>query len=202
MAEKRAQAKQINYWKWAFAILLALVIATVLFIGHKLTTPSVDQTRISQQTKQVDKNVDLDVSMNKQQLSAMINYYLRKSQKKSKIKYRFILDKSAILMGTTKVLGSNVSFTLYAKPSLDAKGNIVLDAKSVSVGSLNVPANFVLRYVKNNYDLGKFATIDYKKSRIILNLAQVSAKQGIKVNGQKFDLKQNKFLFNVALPLK
>ena len=95
VAEKRAQAKQINYWKWAFAILLALVIATVLFIGHKLTTPSVDQTRISQQTKKVDKNVDLDVSMNKQQLSAMINYYLRKSQKKSKIKYRFILDKSA-----------------------------------------------------------------------------------------------------------
>ena len=91
---------------------------------------------------------------------------------------------------------------MYAKPSLDAKGNIVLDAKSVSVGSLNVPANFVLRYVKNNYDLGKFATIDYKKSRIILNLAQVSAKQGIKVNGQKFDLKQNEFLFNVALPLK
>ena len=201
----RKQAKQKttpNYWKWAFATLLAFVIAFFLFITYKVTTPSVDQTNIDQQTSKLAKSANLDVAMNKEQLGAMINYYLNKSQKHSKIKYRFVLNKSAILMGTTKILGANVSFTLYAKPSLNQAGNIVLDTKSVSVGSLNVPAAFVLRYVKNNYDLGKFASINPKKSTITLNLAQVSAKQGIKVQGQKFDLTNNQFVFKVALPLK
>ncbi|MCP0886150.1 YpmS family protein [Ligilactobacillus sp. WILCCON 0076] len=199
---KKKSEKPINYWKWAFAILLALICSIVLFIGYKVFTPSVDQSRIISQTKTIKKSADIDVSVDKKQLTAGINYYLKQNQKKSNIKYRFLLDKSAILMGTTKILGQSVSFTLYSTPKLNKRGNIVLHAKSVSVGSLNAPASFVLRYVQNNYDLGKFATVNYKKSTITLNLVQVTKKQGIKVKGETFNLNSNKFLFKVSVPLK
>ena len=114
--------KPANPWKWAFAILLGLVIAFFMFVFVKVTTPSVDQNRIVEKTEaSADKYADLSVSMNKDQLEAAINYYLKKNQTKNSIRYRFLLDKSAILMGTTRILGAKVSFTLYTKHRFDCQ---------------------------------------------------------------------------------
>lgn len=193
--------KPANPWKWAFAILLGLVIAFFMFVFVKVTTPSVDQNRIVEKTEaSADKYADLSVSMNKDQLEAAINYYLKKSNQKFD-QVSFLLDKSAILMGTTKILGAKVSFTLYTKPALDSDGNIVLNAKSVAIGSLNAPPSFVLGYVKNNYDLGRWAKIDSKRSKITLDLNQLTKKQGIKVRGESLNLQTDDIRFNVSIPL-
>lgn len=194
--------KQSDPWKWAFAILLGLVLGFIVFVWFKVTTPSSDQKQIATQTTQKQgQYANVNVVLNKEQLSAAVNYYLQQNQKKGAIKYRFVLDKSAILMGTTKILGKDVSFTLYATPQLDDSGNLVLKTKSVAIGSLNAPPSFVLGYIKNNYDLGKWAKINASKATITLDLNQLTKKQGIKIQGEKFDLKQDDLQFKVAFPL-
>ena len=194
--------KQSDPWKWAFAILLGLVLGFIVFVWFQVTTPSSDQKQIATQTTQKQgQYANVNVVLNKEQLSAAVNYYLQQNQKKGAIKYRFVLDKSAILMGTTKILGKDVSFTLYATPQLDASGNLVLKTKSVAIGSLNAPPSFVLGYIKNNYDLGKWAKINASKATITLDLNQLTKKQGIKIQGEKFDLKQDDLQFKVAFPL-
>lgn len=191
-----------NPWKWAFAILLGLVLGFIVFVWFQVTTPSSDQKQIATQTTQKQgQYANVNVVLNKEQLSAAVNYYLQQNQKKGAIKYRFVLDKSAILMGTTKILGKDVSFTLYATPQLDDSGNLELKTKSVAIGSLNAPPSFVLGYIKNNYDLGKWAKIDASKATITLDLNQLTKKQGIKIQGEKFDLKQDDLQFKVAFPL-
>ena len=194
--------KQSDPWKWAFAILLGLVLGFIVFVWFQVTTPSSDQKQIATQTTQKQgQYANVNVVLNKEQLSAAVNYYLQQNQKKGAIKYRFVLDKSAILMGTTKILGKDVSFTLYATPQLDDSGNLVLKTKSVAIGSLNAPPSFVLGYIKNNYDLGKWAKINASKATITLDLNQLTKKQGIKIQGEKFDLKQDDIQFKVAFPL-
>jgi len=191
-----------NPWKWAFAILLGLVLGFIVFVWFQVTTPSSDQKQIATQTIQKQgQYANVNVVLNKEQLSAAVNYYLQQNQKKGAIKYRFVLDKSAILMGTTKILGKDVSFTLYATPQLDDSGNLELKTKSVAIGSLNAPPSFVLGYIKNNYDLGKWAKINASKATITLDLNQLTKKQGIKIQGEKFDLKQDDLQFKVAFPL-
>lgn len=193
---------QKNPWKWAFAILLGLVLGFIVFVWFQVTTPSSDQKQIATQTTQKQgQYANVNVVLNKEQLSAAVNYYLQQNQKKGAIKYRFVLDKSAILMGTTKILGKDVSFTLYATPQLDDSGNLELKTKSVAIGSLNAPPSFVLGYIKNNYDLGKWAKINASKATITLDLNQLTKKQGIKIQGEKFDLKQDDLQFKVAFPL-
>ena len=194
--------KQSDPWKWAFAILLGLVLGFIVFVWFQVTTPSSDQKQIATQTTQKQgQYANVNVVLNKEQLSAAVNYYLQQNQKKGAIKYRFVLDKSAILMGTTKILGKDVSFTLYATPQLDDSGNLVLKTKSVAIGSLNAPPSFVLGYIKNNYDLGKWAKINASKATITLDLNKLTKKQGIKIQGEKFDLKQDDLQFKVAFPL-
>ena len=201
-SQNKQPKRQLNPWKWAFITLLALVIASGAFVWLKVSTPSVDQVQLKNSAKNTTKQTaDVDVSMNKEQLNAAINYYLSKKEKNN-IKYRFLLDKSAILMGTTKILGKDVSFTLYTQPGLDKQGNILLKAKSVAIGSLNAPPSFILGYIKSNYDLGKGVIINQKKATITLDLNTLVEKQGVKVKGQELNLEQNKFLFKVSIPLE
>lgn len=201
MVQKETHKK--NYWKWAFAVLLALNIAGGIFITSKIMTPTVEQTELPKQQITQKKYSEIDVSANKSQLVAAINYYLRKNSQKTGVQYHFALHKkAAILIGTTKVLGEKVSFTLYTKPYLDKRGNIALKAQSVAIGSLNAPPAFILKYVKNNYDLGKWATIDDKKERITLNMNSLTNKNKIKIKGEKLDLQHNDIRFKVQIPLE
>ena len=119
--------REFNPWKWAFTILLVAVLSFAVFITLKVTVPSTQQENETQVVKVASKDYSkVNVTMNEQNFSAAINYLLRNVEKGSGIKYRFILNKSAVLMGTTSVLGKKITFSVYAKPSLDSNGNIKL----------------------------------------------------------------------------
>lgn len=156
---------------------------------------------VTQTNSKATKRTNLSVEMNKDQLNGTINYYLKSIQKGQSIKYRFLVDKSAILMGTTKVLGQDVSFTLYSDPIVTSSGDIVLKAKSVAVGALPVPKKFIMNYVKKAYDLPSWITIDSKNQTIVLNLKKLDIENGIQASATKIDLKTNVFKFNVSIPL-
>lgn len=72
----------------------------------------------------------------------------------------------------------------------------------MAIGSLNAPPAFILKYVKNNYDLGKWATIDDKKELITLNMNSLTNKNKIKIKGEKLDLQHNDIRFKVQIPLE
>ncbi|CAM2813909.1 YpmS family protein [Dellaglioa algida] len=194
--------KNINAWKIAFIVLLSLLIGTVLYLSIGAMSQSKDQKALVTQTNsKATKRTNLSVEMNKDQLNGTINYYLKSIQKGQSIKYRFLVDKSAILMGTTKVLGQDVSFTLYSDPIVTSSGDIVLKAKSVAVGALPVPKKFIMNYVKKAYDLPSWITIDSKNQTIVLNLKKLDIENGIQASATKIDLKTNVFKFNVSIPL-
>ena len=142
------------------------------------------------------------MTMNEQNFSAAINYLLRNVEKGSGIKYRFILNKSAVLMGTTSVLGKKITFLVYAKPSLDSNGNIKLKIKSVGVGSLNAPPAFILSYIKKNYDLKGIVAINSAQKVITLRLDKLTAKDGLRIKANKMDLDNNQIDFSVLIPNK
>lgn len=194
--------KNINAWKIAFIVLLSLLIGTALYLSIGAMSQSKDQKALITQTNSKStKRTNLSVEMNKDQLNGTINYYLKSIQKGQSIKYRFLVDKSAILMGTTKVLGQDVSFTLYSDPIVTSSGDIVLKAKSVAVGALPVPKKFIMNYVKKAYDLPSWITIDSKNQTIVLNLKKLDIENGIQASATKIDLKTNIFKFNVSIPL-
>lgn len=193
---------KINYWKWAFVVLAAIILGTSLFVYKQVTTQSVQQKEVVKKTAKTGKYTTINVQMNRKQLNGTINYYLKKQQQNN-IKYRFFVSKSvAIMMGTTQILGQSVSFSLYTTPKVTEDGNIVLLAKGVGIGSLNAPPSFILNYVKKNYKLNKGITIDTKNDRIGLNLNKFATAKGISIKAKKLDLKNNSFRFNLSIPLK
>ncbi|KRM96328.1 hypothetical protein FC19_GL000615 [Liquorilactobacillus aquaticus DSM 21051] len=197
------QKKKVNIWKWAFIVLAAFLVGCTLFVFKQATKQNTVQRDVVTATKNSSSNhTSINVSMNKKQLNGTINYYLKQQQKGQKIKYRFYVGDAAILMGTTKILGQNVSFSLYTMPTVTKDGNIRLHAESVAIGSLSAPTSFILNYVRNNYNLGSGITINSKQKTITLNLSKMTNKQKITVRAQKIDLKNDDFRFKVDVPLE
>lgn len=198
---KEQMKKSINGWKIAFTVLLAFVIAVVGFTYYKITTPSVAQTTMQKQSA-THNHVDIDVTLNKKQLSALINNYLAEQSRKTGMEYHFAIERDAILTGTTKILGENVSFTLKAQPEIDGQGNIVLKTQTLGVGLLPLPQSLVLKYIKNNYDLGPDVKINTQKGAITLLLSQMKTKNGFYVQATKIDVPHNQFKFQLAVPVE
>lgn len=200
-SDKPKKEPRINPWKWAFTALLICVLSFVIFITLKITVPSVSQSNeISYESQTNRRYSTVPITMSERSFSAAINYLLRESEKGSGIHYRFILKKSAILMGTTHILGKKVTFSLYAKPLLDSDGNIVLKIKSVGIGSLNAPPAFILNYVKKNYDLKGIVAIYPSHERVILRLNRLSGKGGLRLKATKIDLNHNQVDFSILIP--
>ncbi|MDV7756895.1 YpmS family protein [Liquorilactobacillus mali] len=201
--KKIKKKAKINYWKWAFVVLTALVLGTALFVYKQVTTQSVEQKEVTAKTAKTGKYTTINVEMNRKQLNGTINYYLKKQQQKNNIKYRFyVSDSAAIMVGTTQILGQNVSFSLYTTPKVTKDGNIVLLAKGVGIGSLNAPPSFILNYVKKHYKLNKGITIDAKHDKIGLNLNKFATARGISIKAKTINLKNNDFHFTLSIPLK
>lgn len=197
--EQVSPKRTINYWKYSFIVLLALVIGTLGFIAYNVSAP---QTKQVQTEKMIKADSTFDIQMHKKQINSVVAYYLENHLENSKVKYNFTLDQQAILSGQFKFLGFPVEFNLFFKPYVLENGDIQLRAKQLAVGQLKVPMSFVFNYIQRQYKFPKWVVLNAHKSRITLRLNEFKLANGMQVKARHIDLKNDKIDLSVYVPLK
>lgn len=192
--------KKTNYWKWAFIILVLLIIVTCGTILVKATAPA-PQAEMTQTTKA--NNSSLVVELNRKQVNALSANYLDNYLKDNKIKYNFMVgDKYATLVGDTKFLGAKVRFAINFIPERTSQGNVLLRAKGLSVGRLNIPIKFVMGYIAKNYKIPKWVSINAQKKTVLLDLNRYSKHHQLKYSAQEINMESGQFKFLITVPAK
>lgn len=192
--------KKTNYWKWAFIILVLLIIVTCGTILVKATAPA-PQAEMTQTTKA--NNSSLVVELNRKQVNALSANYLDNYLKDNKIKYNFMVgDKYATLVGDTKFLGAKVRFAINFIPERTSQGNVLLLAKGLSVGRLNIPIKFVMGYIAKNYKIPKWVSINAQKKTVLLDLNRYSKHHQLKYSAQEINMESGQFKFLITVPAK
>lgn len=192
--------KKTNYWKWAFIILVLLIIVTCGTILVKATAPA-PQAEMTQTTKA--NNSSLVVELNRKQVNALSANYLDNYLKDNKIKYNFMVgDKYATLVGDTKFLGAKVRFAINFIPERTSQGNVLLLAKGLSVGRLNIPIKFVMGYIAKNYKIPKWVSINAQKKTVLLDLNRYSKRRQLKYSAQEINMESGQFKFLITVPAK
>ena len=197
--EQVSPKRTINYWKYSFIVLLALVIGTLGFIAYNVSAP---QTKQVQTEKMIKADSTFDIQMHKKQINSVVAYYLENYLENSKVKYNFTLDQQAILSGQFKFLGFPVEFNRFFKPYVLENGDIQLRAKQLAVGQLKVPMSFVFNYIQRQYKFPKWVVLNAHKSRITLRLNEFKLANGMQVKARHIDLKNDKIDLSVYVPLK
>lgn len=190
--------RPVNRWKWAFTVLLAVIVLATGIVINRVTAPA--------QTPAVTRKADIGdtsmtVELNRHQVNALAANYLNRFLRGQQVKYTFIVGQQyATLAGDTKFLGAKIRFALNFIPERQKNGNVLLRAKGLSIGRLNLPVKIVMGYIAKNYNVPKWVKIDAKKKTILLDLNQYSAKRSLKYSAQEINMAQGRFKFLITVP--
>ena len=108
--------------------------------------------------------------------------------------------KYATLIGDTKFMGVKIRFAINFIPQMTKEGNILLKAKGLSVGQLNIPLKFVMGYIAKNYNIPKWVSIDAKNKTILLDLNRYSKHRSLKYSAEEINMEDGRFRFLITVP--
>ncbi|OTP12136.1 hypothetical protein A5844_000352 [Enterococcus sp. 10A9_DIV0425] len=192
--------KKINFWKYAFLILLGLMVGVSVFLGSRIfANREPNLPEVPPITERQGEPV-LTINTNKEKVNQMISFFLTDLQKDQDIKYKFYLENEAMLNGTFEVLGFPIDFYLYFDPYVMENGNVQLKAKSLSIGTLSLPIKDVMNMIKRNYKLPDWIEINTDDLTIMLRLDQFRMQNGMYIKANKIDLVNDDIRFSIYLP--
>lgn len=190
--------KHFNIWKWAFFVLLAAIVVSGAVVVHKAAAPA-PAPEVSRPA--TVSNTSLTVVLNRKQVNALSANYLNKFLKGQQVKYHFMVGKKyATLVGDTKFMGVKVRFAINFIPQMTKQGNILLKAKGLSVGQLNIPLRFVMGYIAKNYNIPKWVSINAKKKTVLLDLNRYSKHRSLKYSAKEINMADGRFRFLITVP--
>lgn len=190
--------KSFNGWKWAFFVLLAAIIIGGAVVVHKAAAPA-PAPEVSRPVQATDTS--LTVALNRKQVNALSANYLNQFLKGERVKYHFIVGvKYATLIGDTNFMGVKIRFAINFIPQMTKEGNILLKAKGLSVGQLNIPLKFVMGYIAKNYNIPKWVSIDAKNKTILLDLNRYSKHRSLKYSAEEINMEDGRFRFLITVP--
>lgn len=188
-----------NRWKTAFFALLvflaALTVALFVAFQHYLPAPKKTDFAIEDELNS-DKPI-FTVSTNKQQLQALVNEKLTASNEKENVRYKIEMKDELAVKGAVVFLGNDISFSMTLHPKVTTSGNIILEEKSIRLGSFNLPVSRVLQYIKKSGQLPDWVTILPKKEEIHVALDDIQIENQFYLQAEQFDLEENDMTFSI-----
>lgn len=190
-----------NKWKRGFLLLLGIDLLIVLILSIMIFSPSAEQEKI-QLKKPNGNNVSFEVKSNKADLNRLINQYIKKEAADSPIDYQIHLRDEVELYGILPFFSQQLNMKLTFEPEALANGDLVLKQKSISIGSLNLPVSYVLKYISENYKLPKGVDIRPDDKLVYINMQQLKLKSDMKIKANKFNLKKDDIAFTILVPVE
>lgn len=197
---KLLEKKQVNRWKVAFLVFLAVVIGSGVFLGSRLFADREINYQKSPEIVQRDGEPVLSVNANKKQVNQLIDFYLDDFQKGQEVKYDFVLENEAMLSGEFSVLGFPMKFYLYFDPYVMENGNVQLRAKSMSIGTFGLPMEEVMRITKRSFKFPEWIEMDPDEKTVMVRLDQFRMQNGLFIRANKINLVDDEIQASLYLP--
>lgn len=196
--EKKEIKEPVNLWKWAFLILVAILLGTGIWFIQQLQP--VRYGEVNETVVNTEDFMTFSVSAQKEEVTQLINQYIDEEVKGNNVNYEVLIDESFQLAGSFEVFGFEVPFNLYMDPFVTDNGNIQLKAKQLSLGQLNLPISFVMNQLGSQLSMPDWVVIDGETETITLNLNDFQLENGMFFSAERIDLVENELLVNVHIP--
>ncbi|WP_307477391.1 YpmS family protein [Cytobacillus purgationiresistens] len=188
-------------WKHLFFILLGAVVSVVLILIIMMSIPPKDDQYRGTSLDESDY-APFNISTNKHDLNLLINHYLEEEILEGAMDYKVLLDEEVDLYGTLPIFSQNLQLKLSFESMAMENGDIVLQQKGISVGQMDLPISFVMKLIKDNYNIPDWVVIQPNEERIYVALTEMELKSDVKVKVDQFDLKNDEIQFTLLVPVK
>ncbi|MFB6466115.1 YpmS family protein [Cytobacillus sp. Hz8] len=188
-----------NLWKKLFFTLFGINLAILLFLLIMIFLPP--DTNHVEKGKQTNENlVTFPVETNKEDLNKIINYYIAKNDSKGAIDYKVYLKDDVELYGAITFFGENLQLKLTFVPEALDNGDLLLKQKEISIGQLNLPVSYVMKFVAEQYQFPNWVSIQPKEEQVYVALNKMKLNSDLHIQVNKFDLKKDKINLTFGIP--
>lgn len=189
-------------WKVLFFLLLGVNLFLVVLFLILVFTPSKEESLPGSTKENKEEMVPFVVQSNKNDLTKVINYYIKQETDGSPIDYEVLLTDEVELYGIIEVFTEEIELKMTFEPEALENGDLLLKQKSMSIGSLPLPVEYVLRFVKEQYALPEWVEIHPEDKTVYVGLMAMETKNGIQIGTNKFDLTNDSISFTLLIPGK
>ena len=112
--------------------------------------------------------------------------------------YKLYASNQMVLFeGEYVLLGQKIPLYIYFQPSKLDDGSVLLTVSEVSAGTLGLPRAEILTYLKKNYKLPDFISVDVEASSILIQTTVITNNLGIYVKANTIDLYNDQIIFDI-----
>ncbi|QQZ11105.1 YpmS family protein [Heyndrickxia vini] len=188
-----------QHWKIAFFSLLTINIIIVGTIGYFIFSPGT--STIHNKSPKGEK-VNFKINTSKNDLTKLINHYIHKEGLNGPIDYSVQLTDEVELYGLIKIFSQDVQLKMTFEPEAQKNGDLLLKQKSILIGNLNLPVEYVLKFIQKSYKFPDWVTIQPNKKTIYVALQSMKVNNEMIVHADRFDLKNDDISFTLQIPTK
>ena len=189
---------KVNGWKWAFILLVFLLVGFIVYIGFLLQPLSTNQTETPPTVSDVEQ-VSLTTSLTKEDTELIINEYLNNAMGEDFDAYTIILSDKLEIHGEITIFNFGVPFKLYFSPYALENGNIQLRGEAVELANFSLPVSGVMSLLGRQLALPEFIAIDSNAQIIEIDLAKLMEDYSFDITIDQIDLEQDVIQFNLGI---
>lgn len=193
------QNSGINAWKWAFLILIGLLVGAFIWLYQQIQPVQVGEVS-TESIEQAEGDLTFEVRTGREQVTQVANSYLEQEMADQPVDFTFMLEEQAELHGELEVFGFPIDFSLYMTPYVLENGNLQLRGESLNLGTLNMPISFAMSQIARQADFPEWIAIDSDEEMIVVNLNEYELENGVQFSFNRIDLEQDDIVVNIHLP--
>lgn len=188
--------RQINWWKWAFLLLIAAILALGIVLLGRIQTSREDTSKIALIETDADTKIGT-FSTTRSQLNDTIATYLEEYQT-DQFSYKLYSTNQMVLFeGTYELFGLPIPLYIYFQPSKLEDGSVLLQVSEISAGTLSLPRKEILTYLQKHYKLPDFVTVNQDNATVHVQLNAIKNNLDIYVKANTIDLYNDQIIFDI-----
>lgn len=193
------QAQKINYWKWAFLILLTILLLGSGFLFWQSTRENPILSSTNEES--VSSTIPLVVSFDNQGLENLVNTCLDQEET-SELQYHFQIKENFQLDIAMQwpLLHQKSVFAVEVQPVVMENGNLKLKIQEVRCGALkHLPTRVLLLLMEKKNILPAWMHINPSQKEIQLDFAHSPLAKYGQIKVETIDLRNQSYRFRVWL---
>ena len=164
---KEKNDKKVNKWKWAFLLLLFIILLGFFAFLKLLEPRSIEKSK--EPVSSTAGEIEITSSLSKEDAEFVMNSYLDTQTEDENISYQIEIDEVIDLTSTIKIQSLELPIEMTFEPFATEEGNLQLHARSMEVVSLSIPLGLVLTVLTNQIDLPEYVQVDSKEKIIFVD---------------------------------
>lgn len=195
---KSETSHQRNWWKWAFLILLGIIIGAIVWVFVQLQPYS--EGSVNSTPLDTSDEIVLEVRTGKEELTQLVNQYIENNMDENEMQYTLVLEDEAQLQGEIEVFGFPVPFSLLFDPYVLENGNLQLRATDLQLGTLSLPISFAMNQIGSRLPLPDWIAMDSETQLIVVNLNEFELQEGVHFSMERINLPEDDIRIHIHLP--